>query len=81
MVRVSRSVLMAVIGMGAASALLSAASPKGNAGAVYVMTNSADKNEVIAYERDGQGKLSYEASYDTGGRGSGGITDPLESQG
>ena len=78
---VRRSVLMVLVGMGAASALLSAASPKGNAGAVYVMTNAADKNEVIAYERDAQGKLSYDASYDTGGRGSGGITDPLESQG
>ena len=81
MIGVTRSVLMVLVGIGAASPFLGAATPKGNAGAVYVMTNDANKNEVIAYERDAQGKLSYEASYDTGGRGSGGITDPLESQG
>lgn len=81
MIGVSRSMLMVMVGIGAASPFLSAAPLKGNAGAVYVMTNDANKNEVIAYERDAEGKLSDEVRYDTDGRGSGGTTDPLEAQG
>jgi 6-phosphogluconolactonase len=81
MIGISRSMLMVMVGIGAASPFLSAAPLKGNAGAVYVMTNDANKNEVIAYERDAEGKLSDEVRYDTDGRGSGGTTDPLEAQG
>ena len=50
-------------------------------GAVFVMTNAANKNEIVAYARAANGALSLEGRYDTEGRGSGGITDPLESQG
>jgi 6-phosphogluconolactonase len=49
--------------------------------AVFVMTNAADQNEVIAYERVSGGTLHEVHSYLTGGRGSGGNNDPLESQG
>jgi 6-phosphogluconolactonase (cycloisomerase 2 family) len=45
------------------------------------MTNDANKNEVIAFERAANGTLGDSVSYDTHGRGSGGTTDPLESQG
>jgi 6-phosphogluconolactonase (cycloisomerase 2 family) len=45
------------------------------------MSNAASKNEVIAFERAANGTLGESVSYDTHGRGSGGITDPLESQG
>lgn len=51
------------------------------AGAVFVMTNSADKNEIIAYKRAEDGSLSPAHRFATGGRGSGGTTDPLGSQG
>jgi 6-phosphogluconolactonase len=51
------------------------------AGAVFVMTNSAEKNEVIAFTRAADGSLQEFGSFATGGRGSGGKTDPLESQG
>lgn len=51
------------------------------AGAVFVMTNAADKNEVISYQRSADGSLRQAAIFATGGRGSGGNTDPLESQG
>ena len=51
------------------------------AGAVFVMTNSADRNEIIAYERNSDGSLQEGRVFATGGRGSGGITDPLASQG
>jgi 6-phosphogluconolactonase len=51
------------------------------AGAVFVMTNAADKNQIIAYSRDADGMLQEVHRFDTGGRGSGGNTDPLGSQG
>ena len=81
MMSVRRNLLMVMVGIGAASPFLSAVGPRGNAGAVFVMTNDANRNEVLVFERDNQGRLSEEVRYDTGGRGSGGITDPLESQG
>ena len=49
--------------------------------AVFVMTNDADANEVIAYDRDQSGTLRKSRRYSTGGRGSGGTVDPLGSQG
>ncbi|HEU4626772.1 MAG TPA: beta-propeller fold lactonase family protein [Steroidobacteraceae bacterium] len=49
--------------------------------AVFVMTNDADANEVIAYERTQTGTLHGPHKYQTGGRGSGGTVDPLGSQG
>lgn len=49
--------------------------------AVFVMTNDADANEVVAYERTRYGTLQNAHHYATGGRGSGGTVDPLGSQG
>ncbi len=48
---------------------------------VYAMTNDATKNEVFAFARGHDGTFHSTGSFATGGRGSGGITDPLESQG
>lgn len=62
------------------NASASARSAKGS-GAVFVMTNDAAKNQVIAYDRAADGSLGEATPYDTNGRGSGGTTDPLESQG
>ena len=45
------------------------------------MSNAAAKNEVISFQRAADGKLNDPDRYETGGRGSGGLTDPLESQG
>jgi hypothetical protein len=45
------------------------------------MTNATDKNEIISYSRATNGTLRERARFETGGRGSGGLTDPLESQG
>lgn len=50
-------------------------------GAVFVMTNGAEANEVVVFERDEQGLLSQSSRHSTGGRGSGGDIDPLRSQG
>jgi 6-phosphogluconolactonase len=79
--RVTRSLLMIVVGVGAASPILAVAKQGNDAGAVFVMTNAADKNEVIAYKRASNGALEWSSEYETGGRGSGGVNDPLESQG
>src|SRR5690242_2238466 len=49
--------------------------------AVFVMTNNADNNEVIAYTREPNGTLRSARRFETGGRGSGGTVDPLGSQG
>ena len=55
-----------------------------DAGVVYVMTNAADQNAIVAYQRAPDGRLTERGRYATGGRGSGvGVTvppDPLGSQ-
>jgi 6-phosphogluconolactonase len=79
--RVTRGLLMIIVGIGGASPILCAAQQGNSPGAVFVMTNAADKNEVIAYERAADGSLHGGNRFDTEGRGSGGVTDPLESQG
>ncbi len=52
-----------------------------NAGAVFAMTNSVDKNEIIAFRRNDDGTLRQTRTFETDGRGSGGNVDPLGSQG
>jgi len=48
---------------------------------VFVMSNNAEKNQVIAFERQSNGTYSEQRRFDTQGRGTGGVNDPLESQG
>src|SRR5205823_809626 len=42
-----------------------------NEGAVYLQSNDAAKNEIVAYERTADGSLTYVGAYETGGRGTG----------
>jgi 6-phosphogluconolactonase len=49
--------------------------------AVFVMTNAVRRNEVISFQRAADGSLQEGQTFATGGRGTGGVTDPLESQG
>jgi 6-phosphogluconolactonase (cycloisomerase 2 family) len=49
-------------------------------GAVYAMTNAADGNEIVVFDRDAKGILTGVGSISTGGLGSGGGLDPLGSQ-
>ncbi len=72
---------MIALSVGSFAATGSQAQPAGGTGAVFVMTNAADKNEIIAYKRNADGSLQEGRSFRTGGRGSGGVTDPLGSQG
>ncbi len=52
--------------------------------AVFVQTNDPSANSIAAYHRNGDGSLTFAASYATGGQGgreSGAGSDPLASQG
>src|SRR5216117_4428348 len=40
-------------------------------GAVYLQTNDASRNEIVAYRRRADGSLARIGDYETGGRGSG----------
>jgi 6-phosphogluconolactonase (cycloisomerase 2 family) len=52
-----------------------------DAHAVFVMTNDADSNEIVAFRRNPYGTLYSPQHFKTEGRGSGGKVDPLASQG
>ena len=41
-------------------------------GAVYMMTNAADGNQLAVFARDEQGLLEFPVFYNTGGTGAGG---------
>jgi 6-phosphogluconolactonase len=84
--KVLRKLLMGTLAIGLLSPIQAIAQGgdqegDGNVGAVFVMTNSVDKNVVIAFQRAADGTLREGSQFATGGRGSGGNTDPLESQG
>jgi 6-phosphogluconolactonase len=76
------SLILGALATTAFSAVSNAAEPdRDSAHAVFVMTNNAQANEVIAYERTAYGRLNDPHAYRTDGRGSGGKVDPLGSQG
>ncbi|HKE94164.1 MAG TPA: beta-propeller fold lactonase family protein, partial [Povalibacter sp.] len=82
--RIKHTVLASAIALslGGVAITSSADDFRPNAGhGVFVMTNDADSNEVVVFERDSRGGLHQGRSYRTGGRGSGGTIDPLTSQG
>jgi 6-phosphogluconolactonase len=82
MFKTSHLLLAAALAMSASLPARSNAQTSSSVGgAVFVMTNAADKNEIITYKRLTDGSLQQGQSFRTGGRGSGGVTDPLGSQG
>ena len=54
---------------------------QGSGPSVFVMTNDNAKNEILTYHRSFNGQFILADRVATGGRGSGGETDPLQSQG
>ena len=76
-----RTLLLVMLAIAAGLPALSNAETHGSTGAVFVMTNAASGNEIIAYGRNADGSLQQGRRFATGGRGSGGVTDPLASQG
>ncbi len=82
MFKKSHFLFAAVLATSAVLPALSIAQTSSSAsGAVFVMTNAADHNQIIAYRRAADGSLQEGRTYGTEGRGSGGVTDPLASQG
>jgi 6-phosphogluconolactonase len=81
MFKVTRSLLAVALAAGVLSPVSSLAQTAHHSGAVFLMTNAASQNEVLAYERAADGSLTFSDRYSTEGRGSGGVTDPLGSQG
>jgi 6-phosphogluconolactonase (cycloisomerase 2 family) len=75
------SALVLTLGLTQAGIADNADDQHSNAKAVFVMTNSAERNEILSYQRQRNGSLKQEGVFRTGGRGSGGTTDPLGSQG
>lgn len=47
----------------------------GEAGAVFVMTNDPDRNQIVAFARAADGTLTEADTFDTGGTGSGSFED------
>lgn len=80
---VGRSLLVVALAASALSAVSSKAQDQhlNEAGAVFVMNNSVVRNEIISFKRAPDGSLQQDGTFATGGRGTGGVTDPLESQG
>src|SRR5215469_6278003 len=76
-----RLLFIVMLGIAAGLPATSRAQESKNSGAVSAMTNAADRNEIIAYKRNADGSLEEGRTFRTGGRGSGGTTDPLGSQG
>src|ERR1700758_774621 len=66
----------------ASTSLMYAASDnQGSPSSVFVMTNDNVRNEILTYQRSFDGRFAPAHPVATGGRGSGGLTDPLQSQG
>lgn len=57
------------------------AAPSAAVGGVFVSTNSASGNAVVAFARAADGTLTQHGSFPTGANGAGGTVDPLASQG
>src|SRR5947209_15504385 len=56
----------------------------GSGPAVFVQTNDPTANSIAVFDRDANGRLTFSATYATGGRGGrelGSMSDPLASQG
>jgi 6-phosphogluconolactonase (cycloisomerase 2 family) len=79
--KTSRLLFIVMLGIAAGLPARSHAQESKASGAVFAMTNAANRNEIIAYKRNTDGSLEEGRSFPTGGRGSGGTTDPLGSQG
>jgi len=82
MLKAIRGLLTFALSIGALTSTMYAAENVGGpASTVFVMTNDTVKNEVLAYQRRYDGSFALNGRFITGGRGSGGTTDPLQSQG
>jgi 6-phosphogluconolactonase len=81
MLKAIRSLSTIAIGIGCLfPAMLASAQTRGTE-TFFVMSNNADKNQVIGFVHTSDGTVVAKETFDTQGRGTGGVNDPLESQG
>jgi len=80
MMKLVPGLLAVTVCIGASASPVLAQAGGGNT-SVFVMTNDKVKNEVLTYQRGYDGQFVLRERAATGGRGSGGETDPLQSQG
>lgn len=71
----------AILVISAAAVFAEGPRDEGAVGAVYAMTNAANGNQVVIFDRDDKGMLTMAGSISTGGTGTGSGLDPLGSQG
>lgn len=79
--RIGRYLLALLTGVSLAPLILNAQALSRTPHIVFIMTNNADKNQIVAYESFSNEGFTEVGRFDTGGRGNGGGIDPLESQG
>ncbi|HEV2696694.1 MAG TPA: beta-propeller fold lactonase family protein, partial [Terriglobales bacterium] len=81
LMRIGYSLALCALALSLISPIHSHAQNSQAGGAVFVMNNAADKNEILSFQRAADGTLQAAGKFATGGRGSGGNNDPLGSQG
>lgn len=82
MMKAAHGLLTIALSFGAITSTMYGADLHQNNGEeVFVLSNDNDKNEVLTYQRGYDGEFTLRLRTATGGRGSGGTTDPLQSQG
>jgi 6-phosphogluconolactonase (cycloisomerase 2 family) len=80
MVNLHSRLLTTMIALSVVVPAVAAVAPAWGQETVFVMSNNAERNQVIAFERKNDGSYFEQKRFDTFGRGSGGVNDPLESQ-
>ncbi len=82
MLKPVHGLLVIALCIGASSSTMYGADPhQANGESVFVLSNDNVKNEVLTYQLGNDGQFALRDHVATGGRGSGGTTDPLQSQG
>jgi 6-phosphogluconolactonase (cycloisomerase 2 family) len=82
MLKPVHGLLTIALSLGALTPTMYGADPhQGNGESLFVLSNDNVKNEVLTYQLGDDGQFALRDHVATGGRGSGGTTDPLQSQG
>ena len=81
MMRVARGLSTIAIGIGFLFPVMLASAQTRGTETFFVMSNNAEKNQVIEFVHTSDGAVVARKTFDTHGRGTGGVNDPLESQG
>ena len=81
MIGIEGRLLKIIIGAGMLAPAIIAGAQATSAHTVFVMSNDVERNQVIAFDQHADGTFVEDRRYDTFGRGTGGVNDPLESQG